>query len=192
MQNNILSVQEINEIERGYSHGAPTLGFAANALLQRWQFGLKDEETLIRLIFLLWYRMTEPSLFTGLDKFRSEDISVESLLSDFGNENRLSGETRFIVAVLGHGAYAFGLGNEVEWRTKSRRYFANAANLEPQSFLFADWTYLIEESKDTRNLKTSIEKEIHARFAGRGYMGDYLEHVLSGMIRPNRVAVNRI
>src|SRR5215204_6227353 len=102
MQDRILSIQEISEIERAYSHGgAPTLGFAAAASLQRWRFGLKDEETFIRLVFLLWYQMTEPPFLTGLDKFEPEGVSVESLLADFGFEDRLSGEARFVVAILG-------------------------------------------------------------------------------------------
>ncbi len=193
MQDRILSIQEINEIERAYSHGgAPTLGFAASALLQRWRFGLKDEETLIRLVFLLWYRMTEPPYLTGLDKFELKGVSVESLLADFGGEDHLSGEARFVGAILGHGPYAYGLGNEAEWQARSRRFFSEAAKMESCSLLFADWTYLIGESNDTRNLKTKIEKEIHARFHGRGYMGEYLKHMLSGMLRPNRVAVDRI
>jgi hypothetical protein len=189
MQDKILSIQEINEIERGYSHGVPTLGFAAKALLQRWQLGIKDEETLVRLIFLLWYRMTEPVFLTGLDEFKVNDISVESLMHDSGREIGLSGEARFVVAVLGHGAYAFGLGSEVEWHGRSRRFFAEAAEMESQSLLFADWMYLIGEAEDSKNLKTKIEREIHARFNGRGYMGEYLTRVLSGMLRPNRIAV---
>ncbi len=182
----VLSIQEINEIERGYSHGAPTLGFAANALLQRWQFGLRDEETLVRLIFMLWYRMTEPPFLTGLDKFRSEVVSVEALIEDLGGESKLSGETRFIIAILGHGPYAFGLGNEKKWQEISRRFFSEAVELNLESRLFSEWKYLIGEADNSRNLKTLIEKEIHARFVGRGYMGDYLVHGLEGMVRPNR------
>jgi len=157
MQDPILSIQEINEIERAYLHGAPTLGFAGNALFQRWEFGLRDEETLIRIIFLLWYRMTEPLFLTGLDKFRAEDVSVDGLIRDFGGEIRLSGETRFIVAVLGHGSYAYGLGSEAEWQEKSRRFFAAAAEMESHSFLLSDWMFLIGESKDSKNLKTKTK-----------------------------------
>lgn len=192
MQDKILSIHEINEIERGYSHGAPTLGFAGNALLQRWQFGLRDEETLVRLIFVLWYSMTEPLFLTGLDKFRGDDLSVDGLIEDYGGAARLSGESRFIFALLGHGGYAYGLGKESEWQERSRRFFADAVEMQPHSLLFADWMFLIGEAEDTKNLKTKIEKEIHARFNGRGYMGEYLTHMLSGMLRPNRVAVDRI
>jgi len=119
-----------------------------------------------------------------LDKFRAEDVSVDGLIRDFGGEIRSSGETRFIVAVLGHGSYAYGLGSEAEWQEKSRRFFAAAAEMESHSFLLSDWMFLIGESKDSKNLKTKIEREIHARFNGRGYMGEYLAHVLSGIVRP--------
>ncbi|MBX3267366.1 MAG: hypothetical protein KF831_11735 [Acidobacteria bacterium] len=182
----VLSIQEINEIERGYSHGAPTLGFAANALLQRWQFGLRDEETLLRLIFFIWYRITEPTILTGLDKAKFDEVSVEALIENFGGEHSLSAEARFIIAILGHGPYAYGFGNEKKWHETSRRFFTDSVELSPESRLFSEWKYLIGEASDSRNMKTLIEKEIHARFVGRGYMGDYLVHGLQGMVRPNR------
>lgn len=192
MQDNVLSIQEINEIERGYAHGAPTLGYAAKACVKRWQFGLRDEETLLRLIFFLWYEITEPPFLTGLSAFKTKAATVDSLIEDYGDENKLSAEARFIIAVLGHGAYAYGLGDEREWQERSRRFFAEAAGSDPESRLFSDWKYLIGDADDSKNLKTLLEKEMHARFFGRGHMGDYLVHVLSGMIRPNRVAVDRI
>jgi hypothetical protein len=191
MPDKVFAINEINEIERAYTHGATVLGFAAAGLLQRWQYGLRDEETLIRLIFLFWYSRTEPTDLTGLDQFNVDEISVEDLIDGFGGEDRLSAESRFIIAILGHSAYAFGLGDEAEWEKKSLQYFDDACRIEPQSALFSDWKFLIGEAKNSRNLKAKIETEIHARFRGRGYMGDYLVHVLSGMTRPNRVAVNR-
>jgi hypothetical protein len=187
MQGRILSVHEIYEIERGYSHGAPTLGFAANALIERWSFGLRDEETLLRLIFLRWFRITEPPMLTGLSEDGTNEHSVETLINEFGGESKLTGEARFVIALLGHGSYAFGLGNEAEWQERSRRFFIESTELNPESRLFSEWEYLIGEREDSRNLKTLIEKEIHARFNGRGYMGEYLTHILQGMLRPNRV-----
>ena len=186
MPDRILSIAEITQLENAYIVGAPTLGIAAAELLRRWRFGLKDEETLLRLIFLRWYSLTEPPFLTGLNEF-ADEVEVENVLDEFGGEDRLSGEGRFVIAVLGHGAYAVGLGEEAAWHEKSRRYFLAALRDDPASRLFADWKYLIGEAKDTRNLKTKIEPEIHARFAGRGYMGEYLKHTLSGMLRPNRV-----
>jgi len=188
MVERILSVQEIGEIERGYALGIPALGFAAKEFLRRWQFGLKDEETLIRLVFLFWYSRTEPPFLTGLNN-EFDGLSVERLLEEFGGEDRLGRESRFIIAMLGYGEYAFGLGDETEWRAKSTTFLRDAGADEPQSFLFADWKFFIDEAPDTKSLKTKIETEIHARFAGRGYMGDYLIHILSAIVRPNQIGL---
>ena len=181
----ILSVQEIGEIERTYALDVPALGFAGKEFLRRWQFGLRDEETLIRMIFLFWYSNTEPPFLTGLNE-TFDGFSVRRFLDEFGGEKRLGAESRFIIAMLGYAAYADGLGDEVEWRPKSREFFISASKDEPVSFLFAEWKYFVSEAGDTRNLKTKIETEIHARFGGRGYMGDYLTHILTSLLRPNR------
>jgi hypothetical protein len=186
MVEKILSLKEIDEIEKANLHGAPTLGLATKALLSRWQSGLRDEETFLRLIFLFWYSRTEPNFLTGLDEAQLEEFTVDTLMSDIGGEAGLSAESRFVIAILGHSAYAFGFGDEAAWQEKSRRFLVEAAEMEPQSPLFGDWRFLIGEAGDSRNLKTKIEREIHARFDGRGSMGGYLAHVLSGMVRPNR------
>jgi len=95
----------------------------------------------------------------------------------------LSAESMFVIGLLSFGGYAFGMGNEETWQSKARQFFIRASEIEPNSDLFTDWKYLIEETNESRNLKTKIEPEMHARFHGRGYMGTYVLHILSGMVR---------
>ncbi len=184
MVEKILSIREIDEIEKAYGHGVGSLGFAAEKLLERWQFGLRDAETLIRLVFLFWYSRTEPSFLTGLTN-QFEGFSVEGFIGEPGGELNLDSEGRFVIGILGHSTYAFGLGDEEKWQRIARDFLGDAASMETTSFLFAEWKFLIGEVDDTQNLRTKIEREVHARFAGRGYMGDYMIHTLSGLIRPH-------
>lgn len=176
MQKKILSLAEINEIERAYKHGVPSLGLAAEEFLHRWRNNLKDEETFVRLIFLRWYSCSEPGWLTGLNK---EIPSVETIIAEFGGENSLKAETLFILGVLGGNTFAFCFGEESVWRAKCRGFLKRATELEPTSSLFADWAYFVDESSSTKNLKTKINPEIHARFNGRGALGDYMEHILT-------------
>ena len=176
MQKKILSLAEINEIERAYKHGVPSLGVAAEELLHRWRNNLRDEETCIRLIFLHWYSCSEPVWLTGLKK---EMLSIESIIAEFGSENSLTAETLFILGFLGGNLFAFCFGEESVWQKKCKEFLKRATEIEPTSQLFADWAYFLDESKTTKNLGTKIAPEIHARFNGRGALGDYMEHILT-------------
>jgi len=169
----LLSISEVNEPERGYALGAATLGIAFRALYQRWDANLRDEETLLRLIFLQWYSRTEPGYLTGLDGIE-QPPSIDELLDAFGGEQKLSADSLFTIAMLGYGEYAFGLGDENEWRSKSIQYFKRASELEPKSDLMVDWQFFTGERKESSRLKTKMRVEAHARFFGRGYMGTYI------------------
>ncbi len=179
MQKKILSLAEINEIERAYKHGVPSLGLAAEELLHRWRNNLRDGETCIRLIFLRWYSCSEPDWLTGLEK---EIPSVESIIAEFGGENTLAAETLFILGVLGGNTFAFCFGEESIWREKCRDFLKRATELEPTSQLFADWAYFVDESPITKNPRTKITPEVHARFNGRGALGEYMEHILTSSL----------
>src|SRR5437868_2896310 len=60
------SLEEITDVESRYRDGAPSLGQALEMLLARWNVGARDEETVLRLLFLLWYNVVEPIDLTGL------------------------------------------------------------------------------------------------------------------------------
>jgi len=175
MQKKILSLAEINEIERANKHGVPSLGLAAEELLHRWRNNLKDEETCIRLLFLRWYSCSEPDWLTGLNK---EIPSVENIIAEFGGESSLAAETLFVLGILGGNTFAFCFGEESIWREKCRGFLKRSTELEPTSQLFADWAYFVDESPSTKNLRTKITPEVHARFNGRGTLGEYMEHIL--------------
>ena len=179
MQKKILSLAEITEIERAYKHGVPSLGSAAEELLHRWRNNLKDEETCVRLVFFRWYSCSEPDRLTGLNK---EIPSVENIITEFGGENSLAAETLFILGVLGSNTFAFCFGEESVWREKCRGFLKRATELEPTSQLFADWAYFVDESPSTKNLRTKITPEVHARFNGRGALGEYMEHILTSAL----------
>ena len=179
MQKKILSLAEITEVERAYKYGVPSLGSAAEELLHRWRNNLKDEETFVRLVFLRWYSCSEPDWLTGLNK---EIPLIENIIAEFGGENSLAAETLFILGVLGGNTFAFCFGEESTWREKCRGFLKRAAELEPTSQLFADWTYFVDESPSTKNLRTKITPEVHARFHGRGALGDYMEHILTSAL----------
>ena len=137
MQKKIPSLAEINEIERAYKHGVPSLGLAAEELLHRWRNDLRDEETCVRLIFLRWYSCSEPVWLTGLEieiwltGLEKEMLSIESIIAEFGGENSLAAETLFIFGFLGSNLFAFCFGEESVWQKKCKEFLKRAAELEP-------------------------------------------------------------
>lgn len=180
MQKKILSISEINEIEQAYKHGVPCLGSAAIELINRWQNNLKDEETCIRLIFLLWYKCSEPEFLTGLNV---ELPAVIDIFNEFGEDN-LSAESIFVLGILGN-LFPHCLGEENFWQEKSRELLKQASIKQPSSYLFSDWTFFINEADERKSLKTKLVGEIHARFFGRGYFGEYLLHILNFSLKNN-------
>ena len=174
----ILSLSEITEIEQAYTHGAPTLGAAAEGLLQRWRHNLRDQETCVRLLFLIWYSCAEPPFLTGLEK---ELPSAQNIIDEIGGESALSAETLFVLGVLAN-MFPHCFGEESAWECKSRELLEQATQLEPTSQLFADWAFFVNEAPHTKNLRTKIAPELHARFNGRGALGEYMLHILTGVL----------
>lgn len=184
MQKKILSISEITDIERAYKHGVPSLGIAAEELLHRWRNNLRDEETCIRLIFLRWYSCSEPIWLTGLEMETPliQSALIQSVIDEFGGEDSLSAETLFVLGFLGGTLYAFCFGDESIWQKKCKGFLKRATEIESTSQLFADWAYFVDESSTTKNLRTKIAIEIHARFNGRGALGDYMELILTSFL----------
>jgi hypothetical protein len=174
----ILSLSEITEIEQAYKHGAPTLGAAAEALLRRWRHDLRDQETCVRLLFLIWYGCAEPPFLTGLEK---ELPSAQNIIDEIGGEGALPAETLFVLGVLAS-MFPYCFEGEAVWESKSRELLKRATELEPASRLFADWAFFVNEASSTMNLRTRIAPEIHARFNGRGALGEYMLHILTGVL----------
>ena len=74
----VKSLAEIGVLEAAYENGAKSLGTAKVALRDRWAANLRDDETLIRLLFLNWYSCSEPGWLTGLEP--SEENEFDNVL----------------------------------------------------------------------------------------------------------------
>jgi hypothetical protein len=181
MPDAVLSLAEIAEIERAYPLGAPTLGHAAAALLARWRLPLRDEETFLRLAFLVWYQENEPEWLTGLGAALP---AVAQLVAERGGMEALGAEALFTLGLLLEFRPPLG-GDEEQARRAARGWVERAASLEPTSRVFREWRFLLGEAEETVGARIYAEVEVHARFGGRGAMGAYMVHTLRGRLRPD-------
>jgi hypothetical protein len=176
----VLALAEITELERAYALGAPTLGRAAAALLARWRLPLRDEETFLRLAFLVWYRENEPAWLTGLD---AELPSLAQLVTERGGADALSAEALFTLGLLLEFRPPLGADEDAA-RRQARAWLAQASAREPASRLFGEWRYLVGDTDGLVGARVYAEAEVHARYAGRGELGAYLVHTLRTRLRP--------
>ncbi len=170
------SLSEISVIEKAHSYGSATLGDAASALLERWTNGLTDNETFIRLAFYRWYSMSEPNWYNGLPDNSSDLPDIDALVSVLGGYESLPAESLFILGALATG-YPWCLGAEDIWKERAITFPSRASELEPQSRVFQNWRFILLKETNNSDLRKHIKSEFHARFHGRGYMGEYLESV---------------
>ena len=175
----LLSLAEITALEDVHPLGGSTLGLAAEALLGRWQHGIRDVETLARLLFLIWYHCAD-------QRFLPETLqhpSAEELIGEAGGEAALPADTLFVVSFVAN-LFPYCFGVEAEWQRRSRAFLERAAESEPQSRLLRNWPFFVREADDTRDPRIYIEPEIHARYSGRGELGRYMQHMLITRLRP--------
>ena len=169
----MLSLSEITTIETADQLGAKALGTAYDALAKRWEYGLTDNETFIRLLFLKWYSISEPNWYNGLPQ--QEELSVENFIRQRGDLFSFPLENQFIIAVLSH-SFPWCFGDENKWQEASRQLFKNVES--SKSLVFSNWQYLLGHTKEINGIRKNIKPELHARFYGRGEMGSYLLHIL--------------
>ena len=174
------SIAEIDILEQAHGVGAPSLGVAAFKLMERWNSGLKDNETFIRLSFLCWYSLSEPTWYNGLP-MSTELPKIDNLINDLGGIKEIKPESKFILAALATG-YPWCLGDENKWSNLATSLPVEAAHAEPSSFVFKNWQYVLGLTKERNDLKIKIKEEFHARFHGRGYMGIYLCSIFGGKL----------
>ena len=168
------SIAEIGTLESAYVLGGRTLGYAALALKERWDSGLRDQETFIRYMFMCWYRLSEPVWYTGLDA--PPDLPMPGNLYESIDPSRLEPDSLFVLGVISHG-WGFYFGDEKEWEIRSIELLEQAATQSPESAVFTNWRYVLGETDEPNGLRKAIAPELHARFHGRGYMGDYILHI---------------
>ena len=174
----MLSLSEISIIEQADQLGAKALGTAYDALERRWEYGLTDNETFIRLLFLKWYSISEPNWYNGLPE-QKELSSVEAFIYQRGDMLLFPPENQFVIAVLSH-SFPWCFGDEKKWQEYSINLFKNVET--SKSLVFSNWQYLLDHTKEVNGLRKNIKPELHARFYGRGEMGRYLLHVLGSKL----------
>ncbi len=145
------SLEEINQVEHQYKKGAPSLGQALDMLLDRWKSGRRDEETALRLLFLLWYNLVEPIYLTGLPQDADSSMFVK-VFQEAGGEAHAHPIIRFAVGKMAE-MMPWAMGEEKEWEERSKELIEKALGEKP------------EISAET--------------FAGCGAAGDYFQHLLA-------------
>lgn len=174
----LLSIAEITALEDSFSLGVPSLGVAASALEDRWEQGVRDSETIVRLLFLRWYAGVEQEQHTGLSLAGPQP---SSLVSELGGDENLLPEAQFCLGYMAR-FFPWAVGKLDEWEGRWRPLCLLATGASPESALFSDWNYFMGSAKDTEHLRTSLRKEVHARFHGRGEFGRYFHHVFSARL----------
>ena len=127
------SLEEIDGIEELYrgQHGQPSLGQALQMLLHRWRAGARDEATLIRLLFLLWYKNCEPSFLTGLPS-EYTGPSFEEVFASGGGETGAPPLLLWTVTQMARSfPNAISFEEEQKWEAAAGRLFQRAKQLKP-------------------------------------------------------------
>ncbi|MEA9579502.1 hypothetical protein VC218_11450 [Xanthomonas nasturtii] len=149
----MISLEAITEVESRYSgfNGMPSLGEAFAMLQERWEFGDRDRETALRLLFLAWYSCSEPTCLTGLpDDQRTSTIFVDTFAA-LGGEQSSDAEVCFAVGPMAE-LFPRCIGDEAHWLALGNKLSSRAHELSPQGFP-------------------------PSFFKGRGSYGEYFAHI---------------
>jgi RHS repeat-associated protein len=141
-----------------YRRGVPRLGQALEALVQAWGAGAREEGILIRLLFLVWYRMVEPLPLTGLPA-EYAGPSFEEVFESAGGEAGASPLVLWAVGQMAH-LSPWAVGDESAWREAAGRLLDRARQLRPDI--------------------SAVD------FAGMGTAGDYFGHLLDHITAGNQ------
>jgi hypothetical protein len=125
------SLEEITIVENLYRspEGRPSLGQALEMLIHRWRAGARDEPTLIRLLFLLWYQNCEPPFLTGLSTEPTHP-SFEDVFESAGGEAGASPQVLWIVARMAE-IFPWAVGEEAVWKAAADRLSERVRPLKP-------------------------------------------------------------
>jgi hypothetical protein len=143
---------ELAGVEERYRQGNPSLGRALEIVARHWADGARDEGTIIRLLFLIWYRVVEPPALTGLP-VEYAGPSFEGVFESAGGEAAASPLVLWAVGKMAEVA-PWAIGREDEWRETGSRLLDRARQSSPGIAAKA--------------------------FEGMGAAGDYLRHLLVG------------
>ncbi len=117
----VLSLEDLYVRER-----LPTLSKALAALHRRWNGGLRDRETALRLLFLLWLSCREPNELTGLPEPQDNVLPawhrlVEDIFETLGGAETTDLEILFVLWWLSTDA-SWCCGPESVWEGRSARF----------------------------------------------------------------------
>jgi hypothetical protein len=121
---------ELASVEELYRQGEPSLGQALEILACHWAGGARDEGTIIRLLFLIWYRVVEPPGLTGLPG-EYAGPSFETVFDSAGGEAKASPLLLWTVGKMAEVA-PWALGMEDDWRAAASRLLDRARQLNPR------------------------------------------------------------
>jgi hypothetical protein len=142
----ILTLAEITVLEQAYLAGdGAVLGPARAALASRWNSGLRDRETALRLAFLEWYSCSEPEFLTGLhDNYNEPDGDRQSyfpeIFSYLSSPEHEDDEVRFVFGWMAK-SFPYCCGDTVEnWEREGNSLWDQwrHGGSEPQASAFAD------------------------------------------------------
>lgn len=124
LQNMIPTLKDVDQAEQG---NKTALGEALSLLTQRWQAGVRDEETAVRLLFLCWYSAIEPPYLTGLPE---TGFLLSEVFEQAGGEDKA---TPIILLAMGEiaGIFPWTAGDEIVWAEKAERLERKARLLQP-------------------------------------------------------------
>ena len=177
----VLSLAEITALELARSLGAPVFSTVLEALVTRWELPLRDPETATRLLFYIHEGHTTQPQYTNVTP---ADLPIaERVLAEAGGEEALPADGLFGLGLLLQWQ-AWPFGDEATWMAAGRRWMEAAAAHEPESHLFREWRFMLDEAGDTAGPKVYIAPEVHARYHGRGEFGARMVHLLTTKLWP--------
>jgi hypothetical protein len=148
-----MELKDIDEIEKGYchAHGKPVLGEAFRLLNARWQAGQRDRETCLRLLFLAWYCLSEPTWLTGLPENADSKTLFQSVFAHLKQTTPDNPEFLFVAGYMAS-LWAWCCGNESQWEEVGRQCL--------------------------RRFQSTGERLLPETFTGRGAYGHYFSHII--------------
>lgn len=117
----------LEEISYSEQKSANAFGEAFSFLMRRWQAGMRDEETAVRLLFFCWLSAIEPPYLTELP-----DVSplFAEIFEQAGGENHATTLILFAVGVMAE-MFPWAIGAEAAWAERAQRLKHKAKELQP-------------------------------------------------------------
>ena len=169
------TIKQIDLLEEAYMvSGAATLGLAYKYLNARIVYGFRDLETVSRFLFLSYYSLVEPDFLTGLE-YQDFKADIEKV----GGLDKLHPELKFFILFQHFRGIKVLELSENTIESYIRNLPLDFENLAENSLMAQNIEFVLGIIKEIKiSYKRKIEREIYARFYGRGCYGTYvIEHL---------------